>query len=392
MNYYRENSGRMISMKTLAIIMLGLNCIFVFLNPDSYLGIADYFIFLVLFILFSFLASKKVSVQGENKFVIMLFVYLAISLLIAIFQGVFSTGYFFSYAIYLVSLLAVFSVDFTLKEARMLVNLYILSGVIVSILLFIQRYDFYGSGDTRHTLKILSHEAFDPNFLAAFIVVPAVLSFAKMIYRLKVINIITTFIIVAGVVYTSSRGAVLAMFIGCAIVALWSFRGKKKLQRLLLVAVLVAIGAVLLYYYVPSNSLSRIINIQSYKDSSNAKRLLDWSYGIQAFLEKPLLGYGLQGEMSIIKNSLGVNYIAHNTFLGFLLQFGIVGCSLIAVCLVRLFYIIRKNSILVAILITTLVVSIFVSAEVALFFWIPILAIVLIASCEGRTGKINEWL
>lgn len=377
-------------LREIALWILGLSFIFVFMNPDPYLGIADYYIFFIAFIGLSFLSLTAFTIRKEDKTVIFLGIYLLFEVGVAAIQGVFSSGYFLSYSLYLFLLFLMLKWDFTKEEIERLFLFYIVAALLTSVILFVQRYDFYGGGNTRHSIKILTHEPFDPNFIAAYLVVPAVIAYSEMMNRFKVFYLIAFLIIFAGILYTSSRGAAIGFVLGAGIVTLGSFKGNNKIKKAVILLMVLFIGLFAAQKYLPQASLSRIMNIASYRDSSNAKRLEDWQYGIMAFLRKPIFGYGIQGEMTIIKRTIGVNYISHNTFIALLLQFGVVGFGIFLFCMFELYKNIKKNTLAKAILVSTAFVSFMVSAEVALFFWIPLMLVVLMAAQE-RKHSLKEY-
>ena len=230
----------------------------------------------------------------------------------------------------------------------------------------------------------MSHEPFDPNFLAAYLVAPAIIAYSKMLNKFKMIYLIAFLVIFAGILYTSSRGATIGFVLGAGIVTFDFFKGKKKIRKIIILCMVLVIGFFIVEEYLPKTSLSRIVNVSSYQDTSNAKRLLDWKYGVEAFLKKPFFGYGIQGEMSIIQRVIGVKYISHNTFIALLLQFGIVGFGIFLFCLFRIYKDIRKNTLAKAVLVSTMFVSLLVSAEVAVFFWMPIMLVVIMSVQERK--------
>ena len=376
----------------LTLVMLALNSIFVFFNPDMFMGIADYFCFLVLFIIFSVLTKKTFALTHEIRYLIVLLFYMFIALAVAGLQGFFSSGYFLSYLIYLLVFILALNQHYSKEDIDFLLDMYILSAVIIAVLIIVQRYDYYGSGSERHTIKILSHDAFDPNFLAAYLVVPAVLVFSRMLRNFKARRLIALLLIVAGTLYTSSRGAAVSMALGMAIVVFGFCKGRKKARRILTIVLILGSGILLAKEFIPGNALIRLLNFKAYTtDGSNSKRFLDWQYGLQAYIRRPLFGYGLMGELTIIKGALNVEYISHNTFIAFLLQFGAVGFLLILAGLADLLWRIRRNATLVACLLSALAVSFFVSAEVSLFFWMPIIYVTVISAYEKQNGCMFDF-
>ena len=331
----RIKMNRWSALREIGIWILGLSFLFVFLNPDPYMGIADYYIFFVAFICLSFIRSINFTIKKEDKKVLLLGTYMLFEVGVAAIQGVFSSGYFFSYLLFFLTLFQMMKWEYTTKELDRLFSFYIEAAFLVAVILFVQRYDFYGGGNTRHSIKLLSHEPFDPNFLAAYLVAPSIIAYSKMLNKFKMIYLIAFLVIFAGILYTSSRGATIGFVLGAGIVTFDFFKGKKKIRKIIILFMVLIIGFFIVEEYLPKTSLSRIVNVSSYQDTSNAKRLLDWKYGVEAFLKKPFFGYGIQGEMSIIQRVIGVKYISHNTFIALLLQFGIVGFGIFLFCLFK---------------------------------------------------------
>ena len=371
----------------LTLVMLALHSIFVFFNPDMFMGIADYFYFLALFIAVAVLTKKTFVFTTEIKYLLVLMAYMLFAVAVAGWNGVFSSGYSLSYLIYFLVFILVLNQRYSKDDINFLLDMYIISAALIAALILIQRYDYYSSGSERHTIKILSHDAFDPNFLAAYLVVPAVIVFSRMLHNFRIRRAVALLIIAAGILYTSSRGGALSMALGMGIVILGFFKGKKKIRRILIIVFILAIAVVLAREFVPGNALIRILNFGAYTtDRSNSKRFVDWLYGLQAFVKKPVFGYGIQGEMTIIKSVLGVEYISHNTFIALLLQYGAVGFILILVGLAGLFFRSIHNATLIGCILATMAVSFLVSGEVALFFWMPLIYVTMISAYEKHNG------
>lgn len=362
-----------------SIVFLGMNTFFLFTNPDPYLGIADYFVFILGFFVMCIFSRIKIKMDDNTIIFFLLMAYNAVGIGIALFYGAFSTGYILSYYMFLILGLFMYSMDYSIAELKILVDSYVLSGAFTSAVLLLQRYDFYGAGNERHSIKFMSNLAIDPNFLAAFLVFPAVVSFAKTLYGFSVKRLIVFGIIFVGIVYTSSRGAVLSFAIGALFVLYGVFHEKRKAKILFRICILALCGCIVILQFVPMNSIIRIINLDSYNDSSNAKRLFDWASGWTAFKKSPLWGYGLQGEMSIIQKVLGIKFISHNTYIAFLLQYGIVGLILPVCGIVKIMLAAKKNYAFLGAMVSSMAASFLVSGEVALFFWLPIFYTMILA-------------
>lgn len=379
-------------LKPVSIFALSCHLVFTFSNPDMYFGIADYFIFLALFIISGglYVICNHKKFDNFSKYILFILVWLIVPTLIALFFGKLSTGYFYSYIVYIVALFIALTINYSKQDIRKIINIYVLSGVVIGLIILIQKYDYYGGGGVRYSLKFFNNEAFDPNFLGAFLLFPSLISFAKLLKKCNIFNVLATTINCGGMFFTSSRAAMLSFIFGGTIILLYYFKRINKHKKILVISILLAcviIGAIVL----PKNILERFFS-NNYFDSSNKKRLLDWFTGIEAFLRRPILGYGFRSELNIIQDIMGVNLISHNTYIAFMLQFGIVGFGILFGGLLMILKIIRKNLILIGLLLSNLFICVFISAETSTFFWLPLIIIAVIAKYEKRGIVKNEWL
>lgn len=366
-------------------ISISCLCMFVlcmFLNSDPYLGIADYYIFLMLYIGLTCITQDKFFRNKYALWIYIMLMWLVVVSVHSLFLGGISVGYLLSYLLYIITLLMINSIDYSKEEILLFIKCYILSAIIICLFIIIVRYDFYGGGGVRLTIKIMSNQPIDPNFVAAYLVVPFIITFGSLFHDFRWKKLCGLMILAAGLLSTSSRGAMISTFIGSLIMLIIYFKKNRKVRNSLVILLVFCIGVYVILSILPTSSLSRLFEFGSYNDSSNAKRLRDWTSGLQAFYQRPLFGYGLRGELSIISVATGSNLIAHNTYLGLLLQFGITGMSLFGCYIFHLFRRCRKNSILVGSLIATLIVVFFISAEVASFLWIPLILVSLVSKFE----------
>lgn len=375
-----------------SILFLGCHLFFSFANPDMYMGIADYYIFLFLYIIVGGIASiiNKRRVDEFFKYALFVLAWFVVPTIIAVSSGKLSTGYFLSDIVYFGVLLVALNSICSNKSIKMIINFYVVSGALFGLLILIQKYDYYGGGGTRYTFKFLNNEAFDPNFLGAFLLFPALLSLAKLLKRFNLVHIVLIMANCGGMFLTSSRAAMLSFIIGGLFITFHYFKKADKHKRLIILLV-VAVCIIFGFIVLPQNIIERLFS-NNYFDGSNKKRLLNWFTGLDAFLKRPLFGYGFRSELEIIQDIFGIQRIAHNTYIAFLLQFGIVGCIILLYGLIMIVYSIRKNMILLGLLFSNLFVCIFISAEAATFFWLPLILIIVIAKNEKRGVKQNAWL
>lgn len=185
-------------------------------------------------------------------------------------------------------------------------------------------------------------------------------------------------------VVSESRGA----FIGICVCAVFLFfRTKKKLPFVVGAAVL---GC--LFVLMPSSPLKRILHPQ-YGDitSTQAHEMLFYA-GIKVFREHPILGVGL-GNFKHTMDMMGINagrggYIAHDVYIEYAAEMGILGLLLFLALLVSTYRSLgkvraearkRKDAFFFAVtsgmqtgLVGFCVASLFLSAEYQKTFWIVI--------------------
>ena len=392
MSYKQE---RIIPEKVFVVFLLQCNFVFTFLMPDKYLGIADYwyFIFPTSLLMITYFCKSGIVFTRASKFLAFFLLYQIIPLFVSVFiVGDTNSGYFLSYVLYIGFFILLLLYPFTEKDYKKILNAYILSGAIIGALIAYQKVDYYDGSGYRYTIQILGHEKFDPNFLGAYLVFPFIILLAKLFRKFSYLNIIYFFLISIGVLYTASRTSMVGCFLGLLFV-LRDLMKRKKVKRKSTILFVVISCVVILYIVLlvlPEGTFNRLF-VYSYMDASNEKRLDDWEYGIKAFQLRPLLGYGFLGEMDIINMATRTQMIAHNTYIGLILQYGVIGCKIMIIGLICLWKKIWdiKEQLLLGVYITTLIVVLMVSAEVAVFLWFPIILTTGITEIIRRNRKLS---
>lgn len=360
-------------------------------NPDVYLGLAEIW-FLPLLLCFIGVFKKNTPMNNTTKYLYGLLIYIVLQTLVSLIgYGSISTGYLFSYIIWILLLISTLNFNFRQDEIKKLLYAYIMSGAVISFLILYQRLDYYDSTiASRYTIQILGHEKFDPNFLAAYMVVPFILSITKQLFRYSLWNLVCLILISLGILFTASRGAMLSCSIG-AVVAFSCFAiRRRKVKYLIWGGALIVILGYVVMNTLPKASFERLFS-SSYDDASNKKRLVDWTMGLKAFENSWLFGYGMQGEMQIIKREVGVSMIAHNTYLALLLQFGVLGFTIFLTGVLKLVrnLLLYEEYIVTSMVFATLFVVFFISAEVAVFLWLPLITASLILQII-KTNKVTN--
>ena len=148
----------------------------------------------------------------------MIFLLLPSVAIATVTTGSFSTGYFLSYVVYFIVAILLLNMDYSIKHISQLMRYYAISGVVIGAYILIQRYDFYGGGNERHTLQFGNNLPFDPNFIAAYLVVPTLILFALLIYKFDFKKLVGFFISFSAILFTASRAAMIGVIIGVLII------------------------------------------------------------------------------------------------------------------------------------------------------------------------------
>jgi len=386
-----QNIASLFTQRGIVVALMQCNMLLVVFSPDVYMGIADYYYFMALVCLISLGTLNKSNFNEVQTYLFFCIGWLlSVSLITSfILIGEFSTGYAISYVLYLLFFIVLLNYNFDTSEIRRVLDSYLWSGCLIAFLIVYYRKTFY-DGQVRFTVQVLDHPMFDPNFLGAFLVFPFIISSSKFILKRSFLYLFSTLLILCGLLMTASRGAMLSSSFGFIFVSAQILKKRSDFYKIFLVAILLLLLSYQFVDFIPEGSYERLF-VDSYDDGSNAKRLNNWEFGIDAFFKSPLFGYGLNGEMKILRSAVHSNRVAHNTYIAFLLQFGIVGCASIMYGIVKLFRKVIKyrEYAMLGILLSTLFVNIFISGEVAIFFWFPIIYVSLMLQRISKQRQLS---
>jgi O-antigen ligase len=146
------------------------------------------------------------------------------------------------------------------------------------------------------------------------------------------------------VALTGTRGATLAL-VPAAIFVFWSLRRASPSLRLAALGTLVA-AILVLVVYAPRGPLARIETAATAtelgsEDSALSGRWGIWVQSSHAFLERPILGAGLDAHRAAVSDALDEvrtfkisEKEAHNTYISVLVETGIVGFLILALMIV----------------------------------------------------------
>ena len=366
---------------SLNIFLLGIFIMGAFMCNDKYLSIVNYsYIPLIIIIIFLMHFKQKIKISSMHYIMGALFMLIILNLVR--YNVAFETGIFLSYIIYVLMFLIFNSLKINEKEINYLINSYIISSAIISILIILNQKELNGwEGTYRYTLKFMNHVYIDPNFIGAFTSIGAIMAFYRFINkkdnRIKYGIILT--IIISGIFMTGSRGAMVGTFCGIYILT----THKISLKKIIIIGFSLVVLIYAIYNFMPIDLYNRMFR-QSYFDSSNMHRFNNWYMAIRAFLDKPIIGYGLVNTMTILYKVSGYTSAAHNTYIALTLQLGLVGFLLMLTVIVKMLKDIRilRIELLSAIWVSLLFTSILIEQNLSITFWIVLIISSLIIKCE----------
>ena len=190
----------------------------------------------------------------------------------------------------------------------------------------------------------------DSNEFAAYLVlfIPIVLTFAifhknNTIRIFSALTLSSTFF---ALIFTGSRGGILSFAAGIFgyLLMLYS-QDVMRLRTILSVAVVVLLVSTLTFVLAPP----KVRKMVSYRldpaesesvEKYSTGRLRIWRYCISLFAEKPIFGHGFHTLQESMYIRFGFGRVAHNQYLHYLVELGIIGCSVFILIFLKIFHII----------------------------------------------------
>ncbi|MBQ8322982.1 MAG: O-antigen ligase family protein [Clostridia bacterium] len=349
-------------------------------NNHRALFISEYVIFLLLYIASSFaywiykkpcISDNKLCIALIGLFILMLFV-------TALNVETFDRGTFLSYVVWILTLLCVLIVPPNLKSVYALITSLIMGGVIISLFVIVQQKHYHYENTYRFTIQFMNNLDIDPNYLASFLYIA--LGFSLYVFQKKSLNLLgklgaglSSIVITLAIIMTGSRAAYVStaiLFIG---VFLHQIMKRNPLGVLFVVMCCVLVFAII-YAKLPQELKNRF-NIEQLNDQSNHTRLSLWGNAIETWLQRPFWGYGAGHTEDLIFIYTGYNGDAHNTYLTFLLHFGLFGCLILVYCFWSIVKPIlkSKNIFLISFVIAFLFNNLIIANHLGASFWFPLI-------------------
>ena len=309
---------------TFSLLLLG----FVFCGHENF-AISEYGIPMVALLaigLVKYIFIKEKILNFYNIVFIIMLCCLLFNFLIR--DSNFNSGFFDTYLIYFILGFLVSSISITKRQLLIIECSYIFSATTLSLWIFLfPQIHFSG----RISTSFLGGPIFEFNYLAFYLIAASILAIFILISKKnnkvsKFFFIIAAFINGLGAFFTGSRSGLYALVVFFLLLCLTYFIKRKNLGRLLRYSV-IGLTSGLLFIIISQSILGTDISnrlFSSLDDQSNAKRVYNWKCAWETIKKNPILGYGISTSPVAIKNTLGVYTSAHNSFLDFWINHGVI--------------------------------------------------------------------
>ena len=187
----------------------------------------------------------------------------------------------------------------------------------------------------------------EANQYATFLVLLAPLSFTYFLFRksmiIKILTLILTIMIIIGLFFTGSRGGAISFFVAIGIYIILVYRQKLiNFKRAQIFYFIITIIFITSFAILPVKIKQHIINrisIRSY-DSVNqftGQRATIFLHGLKLFNESPIFGHGHGTFVYLINKKYNIMFNSHNDFLLYLVNYGIVGLTILLLLFGKIF-------------------------------------------------------
>ena len=278
------------------------------------------------------LESRCIKVNNEN---VIIFIYMLVLVGSTLFTTT-MTSKLLQFIIYVILYILLSSLKLRDREARVLIDGFVLASVIYAIFIIYSR--FTHPTVYIHSNIILFGTELDPNYIG----LPLIVAFSLLLYdflnkKKSLIIVFTCFIIALAILLTSSRGNFVSLSV-CIIGNIIFFLKNQNITffKKVLILIIFVLGLVLFYRFASNNYnlfLERMTTFSSEGDISNGRYEL-WTRAIQLWTEYPIFGNGFE--------SLGrrMNLGVHNTYIQLFCDSGMIGFALF---ISFLFILIKKS-------------------------------------------------
>lgn len=195
----------------------------------------------------------------------------------------------------------------------------------------------------------------EPNQYAAYLVLMMPLLFsgailAKKTY-LKVLVGLCGIMGISALICSGSRGGMLSFVFSCILYGFLILKRnilKKNLVITFIVTIVLLLSGSIVFLptWVVDRSKERIIT--RYEESTNVDyyssgRIRLWKFALEIFVDKAIFGYGQGGFAGVYKKKHSVPTDCHNTYLNYMVDYGIIGLTAFILFCREIFYTVKRR-------------------------------------------------
>lgn len=285
--------------------------------------------------------------------------------------------------IYVFQLLFITSVIFNAKKINLDYCRYglMLSALIASLILICFPSSSGYTDEGRRTIILLGN-VFDPNIVASIIMLGAFSAFYYIftLQKKHFIYKVICAILVIGILFTGSRGALISFVCGFLIVELYEIKkgGKSRKNAILLLgcAVIVCFAV---YNFLPEKLLKSrfskdtILGLNEYNNGSH-NRYTIWQNALIVFKEKPIFGWGCGNFFNAIA-TVYKECASHNLYILLLVEYGVIGFAIFIYGLIHVLNCLRKSKMWVqlSMQISVCIMALTLDSITYKYFWVCVM-------------------
>lgn len=369
--------------RTISEIMIIFYCIFIIL--EIWFPIDDIFILgLVVILVFPFIKRCTIELNISNKGLLLLGGFFIYATITSFWSPSSSNFLIVRYWALYISLFLMCQVKLSSNTKRIICTSMLIVGIVFSIICIVYGNIKYGR------LELLSFSgdvAADPNTICSWLILPCAIASNCLITsskRGKIVYCILLALYVYIALLTESRGGLLALLITIIITFIGHIKNNnlvKKLIAIIIVLVLMYIGV----HFLPHNILLRFRNI-----STLGGRKDIWNLLIKKWWNTPSImvwGAGINSVTSYTKF-----LVAHNIYIKFMFEEGIVGFGLFLAFIIYACKraLISGNKLGMASLIGMLFISFTLDTDTYKSFWLVLFIVMANINLDNEMVILNN--
>lgn len=366
------------TLRLLPIVSILMYIFFTLFNTSRY-GAGLYWVILPIILFFiGILTSNQIFIFRINHIISILFWFFAV--ISTIFSHVeVVKSKLITLLIFCIFFITATAIKSNSKIVKNIITVYVLTSVLASTNIIWNMINSNEYGWKRYSLIIKGINK-DPNYVSAFIIAAIVIIVYKLTLCKEVSNkkrylyYLSIIIMLMGCLATGSRAAFITFLTVCILI-IFQYMIKMRISISKLIAGL--IGTFLLVYVfiniLPAEVFERVLGFSNYTEmASGGSRLITWSTSLQLFIERPILGTGIESLYEYLA-SRGLGN-SHNIYIDILCGQGLIGMSLFFIMIID-FILVKKQDILfmISIVVAFFLPLFFINGFNTATFWTPMI-------------------